>query len=124
MSDKINVKPIRETYLKGNPEHIVYPEDRSWFASMKLDVIEQKNHSVIITTWRKASLGRVLESTIELRVDETVTWTGMELIDTGRMEYLEEAALENLELRRTIHDLGQKYVKLENTIREQETDDQ
>lgn len=112
--------PIKETYIQGLPDHLNSPENKLWFASVQLEAIEQENHKVIITTWRHTSLDRVVESTIELEVDETITWAGDELIDPDRLSYLEEAATENLELRRKIHSLGQKYLKLENRLEEME----
>lgn len=115
---------LTETYIQGLPDHLNSPENKHWFASLRLEVIGRLKEKVLVTTWRHTSLDRVVKSTIELEVSETITWSGDKLVDPGRLEFLEEAAIENLELRRTIHDLGQKYIKLENSMMETDNEEE
>ncbi len=64
---------MKHTYLSVGklPEHLI--TNKNWFTSFQINEIRTDGEKVIVTIWRKLG-GKIIETTVEMELDETMTF--------------------------------------------------
>ena len=59
------------------PDHLKGNHNIDWGASFKIEAISIEGNLVLITMWRKAQNGKIIETIIEMEEQETITLISM-----------------------------------------------
>lgn len=66
---------MRDRYLGLDdvPKHLE-TDLTTWFASFRLDAINKEGTQAIVRVWRRSTDDRVIETTLEMELEETITF--------------------------------------------------